>query len=95
MRRQHSSYISKEEKGIIREALERADLRRKELVDLLVLLIRMSEAMSPEYSFTADQIAYFISSEPSKRLKDWRTYEEETEEALKRYYDAESDDIPF
>ena len=43
MRKEHSRNSSREEKEVLREALEQADLNRKEVVDLLLLLIRMSE----------------------------------------------------
>ncbi len=92
MRKEHSSYSSREEKEILREALERADLKREELVDLLLLLIRMSEDASPDDFFSADQIAYLISSEPSKRVTRWRSYEDQAEEEFKRYYASQSDE---
>ena len=92
MRKEHSSYSSREEKKILHEALERANLKREELVELLLLLIRMSEDASPDCSFSADQIAHFISSEPSKMVTSWRSYEDEAEEEFKRYYASQSDE---
>ncbi len=95
MRKEHSRNSSREEeKKILRESLEEADLKRKELVDLLLLLIRMSEDMSLDFPFSANWIADLIRSEPSKMLTRWRSREDEAEE-FKRYYASQSERIPF
>jgi hypothetical protein len=95
MRKEHSRNSSREEKEVLREALEQAELNRKEVVDLLLLLIRMSEDISPDDPFTTNWIAHLIRSDPSKMLKRWRSGEEQAEEEFQRYYASESDRIPF